>query len=173
MQIHYIIINVKERLSYIASFVYIMDKWNLLNDFENGTNNYCFQGGITVVIVVYRIEWNHYFICQIWLNLIVISFLTGSTMIYHDLPNGSYSFSPNVAPNIHYNISMVQIVALINVSHKCRQFLRMETLNTLMVYSYGKKWKQRSGAYMNNWGTPTGVYGCQCNLKKGKTNQNM
>ena len=101
-------------------------------------------------------------------------FLTGSTRIFHDSPNGNYTFRSDFELDFRYDISLEQIVALISVSHKCRQFMRMETLNTKIVHSpYKKRWKQRSGAYMTNWGTPTGVLGCPCNLKKGKMSQEV
>ena len=95
--------------------------------------------------------------------------LPGSTLIYHDLPEGGYRNHSNVYPTINYEINMNQIVALIDESHTCRQFLRMETFNTYIYHGHSaKRWKTRQGGWAVNWGTPTGVGGCPCHLTKGK-----
>ncbi|XP_072033071.1 hyalin-like [Amphiura filiformis] len=92
---------------------------------------------------------------------------TGATVIYHDTPMGNYSRHGTVVKDINYQFAMNQIVALIDVSHKCRQFVNMDTYYTTMNHRYSvKQWMQRSGHWMRNWGTPTGVYGCTCSLKK-------
>ncbi len=90
-------------------------------------------------------------------------------MIYHDTEAGNYSRHKNVNREINYEFTQDQIIALMDVSHTCRQFISVDTYYTQITgrYSY-KKWSPRSGGWATNWGTPTGVHGCPCSVQQGK-----
>ena len=92
----------------------------------------------------------------------------GTTVITHDKEEGNFSNHTDVEVPINYNIEMDKIVALIEASHKCRQFISMETFNTrINAIEIGKKWMSRHGFWRWNWAIPSGSNGCPCSLKKG------
>ena len=94
--------------------------------------------------------------------------LTGATLFHHDTPEGNYSSRPiSVAVDFTYEIDMNQLVALIDVSHSCRQYMRMATFSILPLIN-NNQWMTRQEKWTKDWGTPTTREGgCSCSLTKG------
>ena len=63
----------------------------------------------------------------------------GTTVINHDKAKGNFSNHTDVEVPIDYNIEMDKIAALIEASHKCRQFISMETFNTQNKCCWNRK----------------------------------
>ncbi|XP_028402997.1 neurexin-4-like [Dendronephthya gigantea] len=80
----------------------------------------------------------------------------GLTEIGHDSESKTvvdgYEEAGSYKRKIKYNISMEQIVAIINQSKNCEQFIKYECLHSrLLIDSYGW-WVSRQGSKMNYWG---------------------
>ncbi|XP_028402989.1 neurexin-4-like [Dendronephthya gigantea] len=93
----------------------------------------------------------------------------GVTEIGHDnesrtLVDG-YEKAGSYKGKIKYNISMEQIVAIINQSNNCEQFIKYECFNSgLFKNSYGW-WVSRRGSKMNYWGGAAVDSGkCSCGM---------
>ena len=71
--------------------------------------------------------------------------------------------------NIAYDISMEQIVAIINQSQRCEQFIKYECHHSVLFYTptttrYGW-WVSRDGKKMKYWGgAEPGNNGCACGM---------
>ena len=76
----------------------------------------------------------------------------------HDSP-GSYK------RKIKYNISMEQIVAIINQSKSCEQFIKYECYHSMLLRSSDGWWVSRQGLQMNYWGGATvNSRNCSCGM---------
>ncbi len=97
--------------------------------------------------------------------ILMIFFPTVTTVISHDTPYiEMINFTSNtVVISVSYTVPQDQIEAVMKVSHMCRQYLKAHTRNVPMPL-----WSTPQGRYMNNFGIPTGLIGCFCNLKRGK-----
>ncbi|XP_028393208.1 neurexin-4-like [Dendronephthya gigantea] len=69
---------------------------------------------------------------------------------------------------IEYDISMEQIVAIMNQSKNCEQFIKYECYSSFFHNDYGKKfawWVSRQGSKMNYWGGAAVDSGkCACGM---------
>ncbi|XP_071957001.1 contactin-associated protein-like 2 [Antedon mediterranea] len=72
-------------------------------------------------------------------------------------PHGSF------VHDITYEMSITQIVALMESSTSCRQYIKYDCTGSIAI-PYGF-WVSRNGSTMYNWGTPTGFYGCACGYR--------
>ena len=82
---------------------------------------------------------------------------------------GSYS------RKIEYDISMEQIVAIINQSQRCEQFVKYECFNAafdfIIPYSW---WVSRDGAVMKYWGgAEPGSNNCSCGMTNTCISENV
>ena len=70
--------------------------------------------------------------------------------------------------NISYNISMAQIIALLDLSHNCEQFIKYECRNSailLYVNVLHASWVPRDGVKMKYWGGASPGSGkCACGM---------
>ena len=75
---------------------------------------------------------------------------------------GSYS------RNITYDISMEQIVAIINQSQSCRQFIKYECHASVLLWRHYSEygwWVSRGGKKMKYWGgAKPGTNSCACGM---------
>ena len=70
---------------------------------------------------------------------------------------------------VNYDNTLSDILAVINVSAHCRQFLQVECGWGYNGSSPDRYWLSRNNDIMRNWATPTGTKGCPCSLLEGKT----
>ncbi|XP_072026204.1 uncharacterized protein [Amphiura filiformis] len=96
---------------------------------------------------------------------------TGTSIIHHDqLPLRQVPFGFEEDGEYHipirYNTEFHQIVALIESSLKCRQYLSLECHHVLIWHNEEliNWWVSRDGNKMGNWASPTGTRGCACKL---------
>ena len=93
----------------------------------------------------------------------------GVTVIGHDSETRTrvdgYDGPASYSRKIRYNITMEQIVAVINQSKNCEQFIKYECSSSLLLYdSYGF-WVSRQDKKMNYWGGAAVDSGkCACGM---------
>ena len=82
---------------------------------------------------------------------------------------GSYS------RKIKYDISMEQIIAIINQSHRCEQFTKYECHNSVLSFLTPTAWwVSRDGAVMKYWGgAEPGSKNCSCGMTKTCISQSL
>ena len=85
---------------------------------------------------------------------------------------GSYS------RKINYDINMEEIVAIINKSERCEQFIKYECLNAGLWFKYHVPnfswWVSRDGATMLYWGgAEPGSKNCSCGMSNTCISQSM
>ena len=95
------------------------------------------------------------------------------TTLHHDaeIPspleaNGSIAFK-----DINYNVTIGQILSLINSSSYCNQYVRVSCGPAWYddpATSQLVKWVNRDGELMSNWGVPDGTTGCECGQSNGR-----
>nr|XP_039261613.1 contactin-associated protein-like 2 [Styela clava] len=80
---------------------------------------------------------------------------TGITEIDHDSSSGYleyYDSSYNKNIQVDYDVSMDQIIAVMNVSQYCEQYIEWRCSRTRMLYNGKNWWLSRDGDKMNYWG---------------------
>ena len=94
------------------------------------------------------------------------------THVGHDsetrtLVNG-YNAPLSYSRNITYKISMAQIIALMDLSHSCEQFIKYECHHSVILLfdnSVWASWVSRDGVTMNYWGGASQGSGkCACGM---------
>ncbi|XP_028393313.1 uncharacterized protein LOC114517711 [Dendronephthya gigantea] len=95
----------------------------------------------------------------------------GVTVIGHDSESRTfvdgYEAAGSYKKTIKYEISMEQIVAIMNQSKNCEQFIKYECLGSTFVYKGERKswWVSRQGSKMNYWGGAAVDSGkCACGM---------
>ncbi|CAB3993730.1 Hypothetical predicted protein [Paramuricea clavata] len=98
---------------------------------------------------------------------------TGVTVIGHDSESkievNGYEDEQSYRRKINYDIEMKQIVAIINRSARCEQYVKYECLNAGFYYKISglsySCWISRQGSEMFNWGgAPTNSFMCACGM---------
>ena len=96
------------------------------------------------------------------------------THVSHDsetrtLVNG-YDAPSSYSRDISYNISMAQIIALLNLSHNCEQFIKYECRGSVILLYNNllyASWVSCDGVKMNYWGGASPGSGkCACGMTK-------
>ena len=94
------------------------------------------------------------------------------THVGHDsetrtLVNG-YEAPSSYSRDISYNISMAQIISLLNLSHNCEQFIKYECRGSVILLYNNllyASWVSRDGVKMNYWGGASPGSGkCACGM---------
>ena len=79
-----------------------------------------------------------------------------------------FEASLSYARNITYNTSMAQIIALMNLSHNCEQFIKYECHHSIILFYQNKlhaSWVSRDGVKMTYWGGASPGSGkCACGM---------
>ena len=85
------------------------------------------------------------------------------------LVNG-YDAPSSYSRDISYNISMAQIIALLNLSHNCEQFIKYECRGSVILLYDNllyASWVSRDGVKMKYWGGASPGSGkCACGMTK-------
>ena len=102
---------------------------------------------------------------------IILSQFTGKTQVWHNLEQdhyiSGYESPGSYVKGIAYSASLQQVIALVNVSINCTQYIRINCFNAKSKYGsngWHHWWENRHGSKMYNWGSPKGTEGCSCSI---------
>ena len=67
---------------------------------------------------------------------------------------------------ITYSASLQQMIALIDNSNRCEQYIRLDCYDSAFKngFIWNHWWQNRHGDEMHNWGSPKGTDGCDCSI---------
>ena len=112
-------------------------------------------------------------------NLFLLLF-TGSTQVWHNLEQDHYVTGHedpgSYVKNITYSTSLEQVIALVDNSISCKQYIRLKCFGSLFRGLQGEHrwyhwWQNRHSNKMYNWGAPKGTEGCACSTRKGMSRE--
>ena len=79
-----------------------------------------------------------------------------------------YEAPGNYIKEIIYSAPLQQMIALIDNSIDCKQYIEIKCKQASFGITYINHWWQnRNGTKMYNWGAPTGTVGCDCSTRSG------
>ena len=104
--------------------------------------------------------------------------ILGTTIISNDFADNTWDVPHVILSHrkVEYiGVTLQQIIALIDQSSGCRQYIRLDCYHVKM-WDYGSSttvplthWVSRNGSQMVNWGgVDTGVQGCACYANRSK-----